>query len=57
MSTLQPVRRRRMPKAPIPTGPISGLSDARFRYVPSVATDIRKTFRRIANQRVNGGPL
>jgi hypothetical protein len=57
MSTLQPVRRRRMPKAPIPTGPLAGLSDPRFRYVPSVATDIRKTFRRIAAQRANGGPL
>lgn len=53
MSTLPPARRR-LPKAPIPTGPVSGLADPRFRYVPSVATDIRKTLRRAAAQIAKG---
>ena len=54
MSLSQPTRRRRVPKAPVPTGPIGGLADPRFRYVPGVATDIRKTLRRIAAQLAKG---
>lgn len=27
--------------------PVGGLMDRRFNYVPAVATDIRKTFRRL----------
>ena len=41
----QPTRRR--PKAVLPTGPVGGLADPRFSYTESVATDIRKTFRRV----------
>lgn len=44
--------RPRRPKQPQQTGPIGGLVDSRFHYTPSVATDIRKTFKRIrAEQR------
>ncbi len=44
--------RPRRPKQPQQTGPVGGLSDSRFQYTPSLATDIRKTFKRIrAEQR------
>ena len=44
--------RPRRPKQPQQTGPIGGLADSRFHYTPSVATDIRKTFKRVrAEQR------
>jgi hypothetical protein len=44
--------RPRRPKQPQQTGPIGGLTDSRFQYTPSLATDIRKTFKRIrAEQR------
>jgi hypothetical protein len=44
-----PTRRRKQPQR---TGPIGGLIDSRFQYTPSLATDIRKTFKRIrAEQR------
>ena len=44
--------RLRRPKQPRQTGPIGGLADSRFQYTPSLATDIRKTFKRIrAEQR------
>lgn len=51
----QPVRRR--PKAVIPTGPIGGLADPRFSYTKSVATDIRKTFRRVRAEQKKGERL
>jgi hypothetical protein len=44
--------RPRRPKQPQRTGPIGGLSEERFHYTRAVATDIRKTFKRIrAEQR------
>jgi len=44
--------RPRRPKQPQQTGPIGGLADSRFQYTPSLATDIRKTFKRVrAEQR------
>jgi hypothetical protein len=57
MSFPHPTQRRRVPRAPIPTGPVGGLSDPRFRYVPGVATDIRKTLRRAAAQIAKGAGL
>jgi hypothetical protein len=57
MNFPQPTRRRRVPKAPIPTGPIGGIADPRFRYVPSLDTDIRKTLRRAAAQIAKGAGL
>lgn len=32
--------------------PIGGLLDKRFKYTPAAATDIRKTFERIRNERL-----
>lgn len=53
---LKPARPRR--PAPIPsTGPIGGLSDPRFRYVPHLQTDIRKTFKRVRAQMARGESL
>jgi hypothetical protein len=46
---------RAMP--PAPTGPIGGIADRRFRYVPAVATDISKTFRRVRAQIAKGERL
>lgn len=37
--------------------PIGGLLDKRFVYVPAAATDIRKTFERIRNERLKGKTL
>lgn len=51
----QPIRRR--PKAVLPTGPIGGLADPRFSYTESVATDIRKTFRRVRAEQKKGARL
>ena len=45
---VQPTTRRRRPRANVPNGPIGGLTDPRFVYVRSEATDIRKTFRRVS---------
>ena len=51
MILIVPPRARR-PKQPQRTGPIGGLIDSRFRYTPSLETDIRKTFKRLrAEQR------
>ncbi|CAN7476798.1 hypothetical protein [Variovorax paradoxus] len=46
----RPKRRTTTPQ----TGPIGGLADERFKYAPSYATDIRKTFRRIAAEQRRG---
>lgn len=51
----QPTRRR--PKTVLPTGPIGGLADPRFSYTESVATDIRKTFRRVRAEQKKGARL
>jgi len=46
--------RPRRPKQPQRTGPVGGLADDRFQYTPAVATDIRKTFKRIREQQKRG---
>lgn len=48
--------RPRRPKQPQQTGPIGGLTDSRFQYTPSLATDIRKTFKRIRAERRGARP-
>lgn len=53
---VQPTRRRR-PRAAVPSGPIGGLTDPRFIYSSSVATDIRKTFRRVRAEQKKGALL
>ncbi|MDM0003919.1 hypothetical protein QTI51_03950 [Variovorax sp. J22G73] len=53
---VQPTRRRR-PRAEVPTGPIGGLTDPRFKYSSSVATDISKTFRRVRAEQRKGARL
>ncbi len=49
----QPKHLRAVP-APAPIG---GLLDKRFVYVPAAATDIRKTFQRVLEQRKQGASL
>lgn len=49
--------RTRRPKQPQPTGPVGGLCDSRFQYRPSFDTNIRATFRRIANEKQRGARL
>lgn len=49
--------RPRRPRTPVPTGPIGGLNDPRFKYAKSVATDIRKTFRRVRAEQKKGERL
>lgn len=49
-------RPRRL-KQPAKTGPIGGLTDHRFEYAPAVATDIRKTFRRVRAEMQKGARL
>lgn len=34
--------------------PVGGITDPRFRYVPAVATDISKTFRRVRAELAKG---
>jgi len=46
--------RPRRPKQPQRTGPVGGLTDDRFNYTPAVATDIRKTFKRIRAEMQRG---
>lgn len=46
----RPKRRMATPQ----TGPIGGLTDERFKYAPSFATDIRKTFRRVLAEQRRG---
>ncbi|WP_445289100.1 hypothetical protein [Variovorax atrisoli] len=46
--------RPRRPKQPQRTGPVGGLADGRFHYTPAVATDIRKTFKRIRAEMQRG---
>lgn len=53
---LQPTRRRR-PRTTVPNGPIGGLTDPRFVYSRSEATDIRKTFRRVRAEQKKGALL
>ena len=53
---VQPTRPRR-PRTTVPTGPIGGLTDPRFKYAESVATDIRKTFRRVRAEQKKGARL
>jgi hypothetical protein len=53
---VQPARPRR-PRMQVPTGPIGGLNDPRFKYAESVATDIRKTFRRVRAEQKKGARL
>lgn len=50
---VRPTRPRRRTTTP-QTGPIGGLADERFRYSPSYATDIRKTFRRVLAEQRRG---
>lgn len=47
----------RRPRTPVPTGPVGGLSDPRFKYSESVATDIRQTFRRVRKEMAKGSRL
>lgn len=54
MSILVPDQRRRRPIQTPRSGPVGGLDDHRFVYTPSVATDIRKTFRRIRAEQLRG---
>lgn len=42
---------------PAPAGPVRGITDPRFRYVPAVATDITKTFRRVRARMAKGAWL
>ena len=44
--------RRPVPSQPI--GPVGGLLDPRFVYVPGVATNIARTFRRVRAERAKG---
>jgi hypothetical protein len=53
---VQPTRPRR-PRTAVPTGPVGGLNDPRFKYAESVATDIRKTFRRVRRELKAGARL
>jgi len=53
---VQPTRPRR-PRTAVPTGPVGGLDDPRFKYAESVATDIRKTFRRVRRELKAGARL
>ncbi|MGO4608401.1 hypothetical protein AB4142_18890 [Variovorax sp. 2RAF20] len=53
---VQPTRPRR-PRTAVPTGPVGGLDDPRFKYSESVATDIRKTFRRVRRELKAGARL
>lgn len=53
---LKPQRVRRAPQQ-LPTGPVGGLTDPRFRYVPQLDTDIAKTFRRVRAEKARGERL
>ncbi|MDM0090285.1 MULTISPECIES: hypothetical protein [unclassified Variovorax] len=53
---LKPQRVRRAPKQ-MPTGPVGGLTDPRFRYVPHLETDVAKTFRRVRAEMARGERL
>lgn len=48
-------KRLRSVEAPAPS-PIGGLFDARFKYVPAAATDIRKTFERVRAEQQKAKP-
>lgn len=51
-------KRPRRRAAPVPSaGPIGGLLDPRFVYVPPLDTDIRKTFKRVRAEMNRGERL
>lgn len=53
---VQPTRPRR-PRTAVPTGPVGGLNDPRFKYAESFDTDIRRTFRRVRRELKAGARL
>ncbi|WP_183027673.1 hypothetical protein [Variovorax sp. UMC13] len=53
---LKPQRLLRAPQQ-LPTGPVGGLTDPRFRYVRRLETDIAKTFRRVRAEMARGERL
>lgn len=57
MSGIQLPARPRFKKPRVPSGPVGGVADPRFRYVPAVATDIGKTFRRVRAEMAKGRQL
>ena len=50
-------KRRLRAQAAATTGPVGGLMDLRSEYVPSFATDIRKTFARARAEQEKGARL